>query len=82
MRMGKESRKDYRTLDVYISSWLILQGFNPTLINEGSKILFSFAPSKNLFEAITKYNSGATIEAAKFVLTIKNLKAQIFSKKG
>ncbi len=73
--------KDYRTLDVYVSAWLILQGFSPTLINEGHKIVFSFPPSKKLLDAISKFNDGAMVEASKFVLTIKNLKAQIFSKK-
>ncbi len=81
MIMRNGSGKDYRTLDVYVSSWLILQGFNPTLENEGSKIVFSFSSSEKLFEAISRFNNGATVEVAKFVLTVKNLKAQIFSQK-
>ena len=82
MRMRNGSRNDYRTLDVYTSAWLILQGFTPTLINEGSKIVFSFPSSNKLFEEISRFNDGATIEVAKFVLTVKNLKAQIFSRKA
>ena len=81
MRMRNGLEKDYRTLDVYTSAWLILQGFTPTLINEGSKIVFSFPSSKKLFDAISKFNGGATVEVARFVLTVKNLKAQIFSRK-
>jgi hypothetical protein len=81
MIMRNGSGKDYRTLDVYTSAWLILQGFTPTLINEGQKIVFSFPSSKKLFDAISKFNDGATVEVARFVLTVKNLKAQIFSRK-
>ena len=81
MRMKKDLENDYRTLDVYTSAWLTLQGFTPTLINEGSKIVFSFPSSKKLFDAISKFNDGATVEVARFVLTVKNLKAQIFSRK-
>ena len=81
MIMRNGSGNDYRTLDAYLSAWLILQGFTPTLINEGTKIVFSFLPSGKLFEAITNYNNGAVVEAARFVLTIKNLKAQVFSRK-
>jgi len=81
MIMRNDLGKDYRTLDVYTSAWLILQGFTPTLINEGSKIVFSFPSSRKLFNAISKFNDGATVEAARFVLTVKNLKAQIFSRK-
>jgi hypothetical protein len=79
MRNGLE--KEYRILDAYLSAWLILQGVAPTLINEGAKIVFSFPASKKLFDAISKYNNGATVEVAKFVLTVKSLKAQIFSRK-
>jgi hypothetical protein len=78
---GNGPRNEYRTLDVYISSWLILHGFHPSLENEGNKIVFSFPPSKELFEKIEQYNFGASVEVARFVLTVKNLKAQIFSRK-
>jgi hypothetical protein len=78
---GNGTGNDYRTLDVYTSAWLILQGFTPTLINEGSKIVLSFPSSKKLFDAISNYNNGATVEVARFVLTVKNLKTQIFSRK-
>jgi len=79
MRNG--SRNDYRTLDVYTTAWLILQGFTPRLINEDSKIVFSFPASKKLFEEMSRFNNGATVEVARFVLTVKNLKAQVFSQK-
>lgn len=78
---GNEARNDYRTLDVYIASWLMLQGFRSILENEGSKIVFSFPSSEKLFDSISKYNNGATVEVARFVLTVKGLKAQIFSRK-
>ncbi len=84
MRMRNGLEKDsrtYRTLDAYISAWLILQGFTPTLINEGPKIVFSFPSSEKLFESISRFNNGATVEVARFVLTVKNLKAQVFSRK-
>jgi hypothetical protein len=32
-----------------------------------------------LYEAISEYNNGAVVEVARFALTIKNLKSQIFS---
>lgn len=82
MIMGNGLEKEYRTLDVYTSAFLILQGFNPTLIIEGTKIVFSFLPSSKLFEAITRFNNGAMVEACRYVLTIKNLKAQMFSTKA
>lgn len=81
MIMRNGSGNNYRTLDAYLSAWLILQGFDPTLINEGPKIVFSFPSSKKLFDSISEFNAGATVEVAKFVLTVKNLKAQMFSRK-
>ena len=79
--MRDDSGKEYRTLDVYYTAWLILQGFTPTLENEGSKIVFCFPATKKLFDSISAFNNGATVEASRFVLTIKNLKAQVFSRK-
>jgi hypothetical protein len=81
MRTGNALQDWFRTLDVYITAWLILECFTPVLEKERSKIVFCFPSSPKLFDAIARFNSGATVEAARFVLTIKNLKAQVFSMK-
>jgi hypothetical protein len=78
---GNGDRKEYRTLDVYLASWLILQGFTPTLQNENSRVVFCFTLSKKLLESLSKFNSGGIVEASKFTFTIKTLKSQMFSRK-
>ena len=78
---GNGDRKEYRTLDVYLASWLILQGFTPTLQNENSRVVFCFSSSKRLLEALLKFNDGATVDVQKFTFTIKTLKSQMFSRK-
>ena len=80
--MGNDEKKVFfRTLDIYITAWLILQGFNPTLERQDSKVIFCFASTKKLVEALSKFNSGGTVEVSKFSFTIKNLKSQMFATK-
>ncbi len=77
----KEGHKDstYTTLDAYQAGFLVLKGFVPSLIEEGSKVVFSFTNSDELNRALDNYHSGETVEAFKFALSIKALKSRIFS---
>jgi hypothetical protein len=80
MRNNKEkTEKVFTTLDAYLSGYLTLLSFIPRLISQGEKIVFSFYASDELYQAINKYNSGATVEASKFAFAIKTLKSQIHS---
>jgi hypothetical protein len=69
----------FTTLDAYLSGYLTLQGFIPRLIYQGEKIVFSFDAPDELYQAISEYNYGATVEASKFAFAIKTLKSQIHS---
>lgn len=72
-------KKSFTTLDAYLSGYLTLRGFTPILVEQGSKVVFSFEASDSLYQAITDYNNGATVEASRLALAIKTLKSQIFS---
>lgn len=80
MRMNKDYEKDvFTTLDAYISGFLVMRGFIPKLVQQRSKVVFSFQSSDKLFEAISDYNSGANVQAVSFALAVKTLKSRIFS---
>lgn len=80
MRKGQiETRQNnYTTLDAYISAFLSLKGFTPELVSHGGKVVFHFKDSPELQEALTDYNIGATVEAARFALMVKDLKGRIY----
>ncbi len=78
MRTNNE-QKFYTTLDSYQSGFLLLNGYTPKLIEQGNKVVFCFDATEELYQTISDYNAGATVEAVRFTLAIKNLKSQIFS---
>ena len=79
MIKDKEQKKVFTTLDAYTAGYLFLNKFTPELIQQGSKVVFCFDATDELYQSISEYNSGATVEAVRFTLAIKNLKSQIFS---
>jgi len=74
-------QKFYTTLDSYQSGFLLLNGYTPELIEQGNKVVFCFDATEKLYQTLSDYNNGATVEAIRFTLAIKNLKSQIFSMK-
>lgn len=81
MRKSKEDVENiFTTLGAYLSGFLVLKGFTPSLIpqDNGNKIVFAFHATGSLCKEISNYNTGAKVEADRFVLAIKNLKSQIF----
>lgn len=81
MKKSKDIGNIFTTLDAYLSGFLVLKGFTPSLIpqDNGNKIVFAFHATEDLYQEITNYNTGAKVEADRFALAIKNLKSQIFS---
>ncbi|OHE56890.1 MAG: hypothetical protein A2Z47_10605 [Thermodesulfovibrio sp. RBG_19FT_COMBO_42_12] len=80
-KSNNTEKKVFTTLDAYLSGFLVLKGFNPSLIpqDSGNKIIFAFHATEDLYKAITNYNTGAKVEADRLALAIKNLKSQNFS---
>ena len=72
-------KKVFSTLDAYQAGFLTLKGHQPTLSEQGNKIVFLFEANKSLYKDLTAYNSGALVEALRFALAVKGLKGQIFS---
>ena len=80
-RDNEQSAKSYTTLDSYIAGFLLLRNHTPELIEQGSKIVFSFPLCDQLFKDLNEYSSGALIEAARFAFAVKSLKSQIHSRR-
>ena len=69
----------YTTLDAYQAGFLTLRKHIPKFVEQGSKIVFSFTASDELYHDIADYNSGAVVEALRLALAVKTLKSQIHS---
>jgi hypothetical protein len=71
--------KFYSTLDAYQAGFLTLKGYIPRLVDQNGKIVFVFAWTEELLQALAEYSTGAVVEAARFAFAIKTLKSQIHS---
>lgn len=80
-KSNDEVKNLYTTLDAYQAGFLVLQGYYPQLRKQGRKVVFCFEATPSMYDAINDYNSGATVEALRFTMAIKQLKSQIFSMK-
>lgn len=78
-RKNEQSEKVYTTLDAYQSGFLTLKGHFPELVEEGSKIVFTFVLNEDLLKSLSDYSNGALVEASKFAFAIKALKSLIYS---
>jgi len=76
-------KKQYSTLDVYLTSIIYLYtGILPDLENQSGLVSFNFPLNEKVFEAIQEYDKGLEVVANRFVSTIKHFKTQIFQLKG
>ncbi len=79
----KKEKRQYTTLDAYRAGFLKFKGHNLSIAAEhGHKIVFSFPLTPTLLRDIEDYENGAQVDAFRYSLVIKSLKAMIFSAKG
>ncbi len=77
--MKKKEKKEFTTLDIYLSSFLSLFGIQPELKLNHGKVIFSFPESEDLYQLMLNYNSNINIPVADFVTTVKTLRGKMLS---
>lgn len=71
-------RKTLQTLDLYMASFLVFHGIEPSLENINGKVVFAFPASDSVYKLMAKYN-GTMVNAAGFALVVRNLESQMKS---
>lgn len=69
--------KSFSTLDSYLAGYLHLQGHQPTLVDQGGKVVFVFPLTADLRRSLDEFNSGALVKASAYVFEVKSLKSRI-----
>jgi hypothetical protein len=69
----------YTTLDAYQAGFLTLKNHFPDLIEQSSKVVFSFTATYTLYHDIADYNAGAVVEALRLAMAVKSQKSRIHS---
>lgn len=72
----------YTTLDAYQAAYLTLRGLPVAYIPQNELIVFSFADTKELREALSDYMNGAKVPVLQFVSQVKMLRGQIYNRRG
>lgn len=68
--------------DIYLASYLSLKGISPELVKHGTRIVFEFPPTDEVYRLTREYNDNPQIDLLNFVTAIRKLKAQMFSVSG
>ena len=76
-----ETERRFTTLDLYLSSFFILQGIEPDLEIKGNKVAFLFEPSDKLYRLMSEFNSNTDVPIADYVTCLKVLRGRMLTLK-
>jgi hypothetical protein len=73
--------KQFSTLDVYLSAFLELHGFQATLerSNGSGRIVFVFPQSDELYRYVNAFNGDEMVPVAGYASAVRTLKARMFA---
>ncbi len=78
----EKTSKNWQTLDIYLSSFLQLNGFPPRLELNNNRVVFVFDISDEIYKLIADYNSNIPIAVTDYVTTVKRLRGQMLTMRG
>jgi hypothetical protein len=76
MRRGQ---RIFTTLDLYLASFLSLHGIEPKFEFQGSRVVFVFPVSDELYKLSGRFNANANIPVCDFVQKVKELRSQMIT---
>lgn len=72
----------FSTLDVYLSSFLLICGMRPNLEVRNGTVIFTFSANDELYKWMFLYNSNTEVKVGDFVTAIKTLRGQMLTLRG
>jgi len=72
-------KKIFSSLDIYIASFLNLNGLEPSLETRNGKVIFTFEVTDKLYRLMNLYNSNENVPVADFVTTVKTLRGKMLT---
>ncbi len=80
--MKKSISHNIPILDIYLASYLVIKGFNPDLTLKGTRIVFEFPATEEVYQYSKEYHDNPLVHVLDYTSTIRQLKARMFSMKG
>lgn len=68
----------FRIQDLYTAAFCTLSGLAYSLEKKGSKVLFCFEPTPDLYKALQAFNEGISVDVAEFTREVKRLRAIMY----
>lgn len=66
-------------LDIHLSSYLVLNGIHPKYTKQGTRIVFEFAGTPEIYKFMEKYNRNPTVPVLDYVSALRRTRAQMLS---
>jgi hypothetical protein len=71
--------KELELIDLYLSSYLALQGQEPRLINKKGKIIFVFDATDEIYRYMAEFNSNPDVPCLDLITAIKALRGKMLT---
>lgn len=71
--------KVFETMDIWLSAYLSLNGLFPQLQRNGTKVVFQFPISDELYKLLMRFNSNEDVPVTDYVTTVKTLRGQMLT---
>ena len=68
-------------LDIYLSSFLSLNGIEPKLEAKGGKVVFTFPATDQVYRLMNLFNQNTEVRVADFVTQVKTLRGKMLTEK-
>jgi hypothetical protein len=76
-----EKTKELELIDLYLSSYLTLQGQEPRLINKGGKIIIVFDATDEVYRLMAEFNANPEVPCLSLITKIKTLRGKMLTAK-
>lgn len=73
------AKQRFTTLDIYLAGYLEYRGIHAELEHQGTRVIFTFPQSDELYKLTSAFNSNDSIPVTDYVSSIRTLRAKMFS---
>jgi len=74
-----ERSKKFQTLDLYLASYLSLRGHAPAFVRKGTRVVFEFPASDEVYRVAAEYNGNPDVELLDFISEIRKNRSHMLS---
>jgi len=78
----EKSKQKMPLMDIYLASYLVLNRINPELVLEGTRVVFEFPATKEVYRISRGFNNNPSVPVLDYVREVRQLRARMIAMKG